>query len=98
MKAIIAVINKVGTVVHIMALTCSNNSLPDTAGARFVVSDNGEILSPKYAPDITKPAVIGRGRPRPALMPMSATPTVELVVQQHPVARATTTLIIKVAK
>ena len=42
---------------------------------------------------MTKPAVTGSGRPRPALMPMRATPTVLLVVQQQPVARATTTLI-----
>ena len=79
-------------------MTCSNNSLPATAGARLVVSDNGEILSPKYAPEITNPAVIGSGRPKPALIPIKATPTVDLVVQQHHVAIATTTEIISEAK
>ena len=98
MNAIIAVIMSVGIVESIIALTCSNSSLPATAGARLVVSDSGEILSPKYAPEITNPAVIGRGSPSPALIPINATPTVELVVQQHPVAIATTTEIISEAR
>ena len=41
------VMRSVGSVVHIMAPTWSNRLLPETAGARFVVSERGESLSPK---------------------------------------------------
>ena len=43
---------KLGIVVYIMYLIWVNKSVPAIAGARFVVSDKGDILSPKYAPDI----------------------------------------------
>jgi hypothetical protein len=36
-----------GMVVHSMWRMCVNRSVPATAGARFVVSDSGESLSPK---------------------------------------------------
>ena len=35
--------------------------MPAIAGAKFVVSLRGDILSPKYAPEITAPAVISAG-------------------------------------
>ena len=47
---------KLGIVVYIVS-DMVNKSVPAIAGARFVVSDRGDILSPKYAPDITAPAV-----------------------------------------
>ena len=36
-----------GMVVAIIARMCEYRSVPATAGARFVVSDRGDILSPK---------------------------------------------------
>ena len=36
-----------GIVVNIMYLMCDIKSVPAIAGAQFVVSDNGDILSPK---------------------------------------------------
>ena len=36
-----------GIVVYIIYLMCVNKSVPAIAGARFVVSDKGDILSPK---------------------------------------------------
>ena len=40
-------ITKVGAVVDTMAVTWSNRPVLDTAAARLVVSDRGDILSPK---------------------------------------------------
>ena len=37
----------VGMVVKVMYLICVKRSVPAIAGARFVVSDKGDILSPK---------------------------------------------------
>ena len=37
----------VGTVVNVIYLMCVNKSVPAMAGAKFVVSLNGDILSPK---------------------------------------------------
>ena len=41
------VIVKDGIVVYIIYLMWVNKSVPTIAGARLVVSDNGDILSPK---------------------------------------------------
>ena len=41
------VITILGTVVKVMYLICVNKSVPAIAGARFVVSLKGDILSPK---------------------------------------------------
>ena len=65
---------------------CENNLLPAIAAAKFVVSDKGDILSPKYAPEITAPAVIPRGMPIALPIPIKAIPTVADVVQELPVA------------
>ena len=43
----ISAISMLGKVVHIMCPICPNKSVPATAGARLVVSDKGDILSPK---------------------------------------------------
>ena len=61
-------------------------SHPAMAGAKFVVSDRGLILSPKYAPEITAPAVIGRLKDSPKAIPIKATPIVPMVPQDEPVA------------
>ena len=37
----------VGTVVYAMYFICVNKSVPAIAGAKFVVSESGDILSPK---------------------------------------------------
>ena len=55
------------------------------AGARFVVSDSGDILSPKYAPEMIAPTVMPSGMPRPCPTPTRATPMVPMVVQELPV-------------
>ena len=47
MKKMINVIVKVGMVVIIIYRMCVNKSVPAMAGAKFVVSDSGDILSPK---------------------------------------------------
>src|SRR5699024_5693924 len=69
-------ITDAGTVVHNICLICSYNPLPAAIGARFVVSDKGDNLSPKYAPATIAPAVAGRLASRPVAIPITATPTV----------------------
>src|SRR5699024_10352676 len=49
-----------GKVVHPIFLICANKSTCNIEEAIFVVSDKGDILSPKKAPDTMAPAVIGR--------------------------------------
>src|SRR5699024_318258 len=56
------------------------------AGAKFVVSLNGDNLSPKYAPDNIAPAVIPKGMFKASAIPIKAIPTVADVVQLLPVA------------
>ena len=73
---------------------CVNKSVPAIAGARFVVSLSGDILSPKYAPDITAPAIIPGDIPSALPIPTSAIPTVADVVQELPVAIDITAAII----
>ena len=68
-----------------MCFIWSNKLLPAIAGARFVVSDNGDILSPKYAPDIIAPAIIVFGIPKALPIPSSAIPIVPTVVHDEPV-------------
>ena len=67
----------------------SNRVEPATAGARFVVSDSGDILSPKYAPDTTAPADIAAGNPKAVPIPMIATPMEPAVDHDEPVASDT---------
>ena len=84
-------------VAFIMNLTCENTSVPAIAGARFVVSDRGDSLSPKYAPERIAPAVGPTGTPRPAAIPISARPMVPIVPHDVPVARDVTEQIRTVA-
>src|SRR5699024_7221954 len=78
-------ITDAGIVVHNICLICSYSSLPAAIGARFVVSDKGDSLSPKYAPATTAPAVAGNEAPSPVAIPISATPTVPADPQDVPV-------------
>ncbi len=83
----------VGIVVLAMCRIWVNKSVPAMAGARLVVSDNGDILSPKYAPEIMAPAMIPSSNPNAFPIPNKATPTVATVVQLLPVATDTMALI-----
>ena len=67
-----------------------NKDMPATAGAKFVVSDSGDILSPKQAPQITAPAASAGEIPVVTAIPMKATPTVLTVVKELPVNIDTT--------
>ena len=51
----------------------------------MVVSERGESLSPKNAPQIMEAAVIPGSKPRPAPIPMMARPTVPIVPHEVPV-------------
>ena len=68
---------------------CVYRFVPVIAGARFVVSLNGDILSPKYAPEITAPAVIPAGILKAIPTATKAIPTVAEVVYELPVVRDT---------
>ena len=72
--------------------------MPATAGARFVVSDKGDILSPKYDPEITAPAVTSGERPKPAAIPIKAAPKVPATVQELPMLKAESAQMIHAAK
>ena len=74
-----------GIVVPIMKRMWSNSLTPATAGAKFVVSDNGLILSPKRAPDTIAPAASAGEMPSAVPIPNKATPTVPTVVNALPV-------------
>ena len=60
-------------------------SVPDIDDAITVVSDSGEILSPKYAPDMMAPAIMPSLKPCALPIPMSATPMVAMVVHELPI-------------
>ena len=78
-----------GPVVHTMWRMWVNRSVPATAGARLVVSDRADILSPKYAPEMMAPAARPRFSPCAVAMPTSAMPMVPAVVHELPVATET---------
>ena len=80
---------KLGIVVYIMYLIWVNKFVPAIAGARFVVSDKGDILSPKYAPDIIAPAVRPFEISKALPIPNRAIPTVAIVDQELPEANET---------
>ena len=60
----------------------------------MVVSLKGDILSPKYAPEITAPAIMPVLIPNAVPIPTNAIPTVADVVQELPVATEITAQII----
>ena len=86
-----------GMVVNIIYLIWLIKSVPAIAGAKFVVSDNGDILSPKYDPDIIAPPVKPSGIPRAFPIPNIAIPIVAMVDQLLPVANETIEHIIQAA-
>lgn len=61
----------------------------DGPEANTVVSDNGDILSPKYAPLIMAPAIQPSSNPWARPMPMRAMPMVAMVVHELPVMTLT---------
>ena len=73
-----------GTVVISIYLICVKRGVPEEDEASTVVSDRGEILSPKYAPEIMAPADHPGSKPCAVPMPINATPTVAIVVQELP--------------
>ena len=87
-----------GMVVCIMFLICSNKSMPTILAAMLVVSDNGDILSPKSAPETTAPATMAGLALKASVMPKNATPTVAQVVKPLPSATPITLARIKADK
>ena len=77
---------KAGTVVYIIFFICSNKSTPTILAEILVVSDKGDILSPKNAPDTIAPAVIAGFNPKALDIPIRATPKVATVVKLLPIA------------
>ena len=80
---------KLGIVVYIIYLIWENKLLEDIAAARFVVSERGDILSPKYAPEIIAPATNPSEIPSTWPIPIRAIPTVAIVDHELPEAKDT---------
>ena len=80
--------------VIIMNLMCVNRGVPAEDEARTVVSESGETLSPKYAPDMMAPAIHPGSYPCAVPIPTSATPIVAIVVHELPVITAMRALMI----
>ena len=64
--------------------------VPVMPESRLVVSETGDILSPKYAPDTMAPAVSPVGKPRASPTPSRARPAVPMVPKEVPVMREKT--------
>src|SRR5699024_8614858 len=73
-----------GIVVRLICLMWSNKSTLTMVEARLVVSDNGDILSPKNAPETIAPAVIASDASMALPIPIKATPIVAVVVSELP--------------
>src|SRR5882757_6050675 len=86
-----------GTDVHRVSRICSNKSEPAAAVARFTVSDSGDVLSPKYAPEMTAPAVIAGDNPMLVATPINPMPIVPATVHELPIPTATPAQISAVA-
>ena len=63
---------------------CSNKLTSPIPAAKFVVSDNGEQLFPRNAPETTAPVVIASLKPKICPIPKNAIPIVEIVVNELP--------------
>ena len=87
-----------GTVVTIMKRICVKRGVPADEDASTVVSERGDTLSPKYAPDMMAPAIQPGSYPCAVPMPTRATPTVAMVVQELPVITAIRAEMAQVAK
>ncbi len=83
------VMTKDGTVVIIRYLICLKSGVPEREDAITVVSESGEILSPKYAPEMMAPAIIPSLKPWALPIPRSATPIVAIVVHELPIITET---------
>ena len=81
-----------GTVVMVIYLICVKRGVPQSEEARTVVSESGDILSPKYAPESMAPAVHPSLKPSALPMPIRATPMVATVVHELPVITETMAL------
>ena len=81
-----------------MYFMCDIKSVPAIAGARLVVSERGDILSPKYAPDIIAPPIKPSEIPKAVPIPSIAIPIVAIVDQLLPVANETIAQTIQQAK
>ena len=87
-----------GPDVQIIAPMCWLVVTPPTMdGTRTVVSETGVILSPKYAPEMTAPAVMAGSAPSSGASATKATPSVAAVVQELPMASPTRPQTIAVA-
>src|SRR5699024_5093442 len=80
-------ITNAGTVVHVILRMCVNKSTSKIDDAIFVVSDKGDILSPKNAPDTIAPTVIACDTSSASEIPTNAKPTVPTVVKELPTQR-----------
>ena len=78
-----------------MYLMCEIKSVPAIAGAKLVVSERGDILSPKYAPEIIAPPIKPSEIPNAVPIPSIAIPIVAIVDQLLPVERETIAQIIQ---
>ena len=70
----------------IIPRTWSITSISAIAAERTQLSESGESLSPKYAPERTAPAVTGAGTPIAEPIPIIAIPAVPTVPHDVPVA------------
>ena len=68
---------------------CEKMGLPVTEAAKTVVSESGETLSPKYAPEIMAPAIHPEENPCASPIPIKAIPIVAIVVHELPVITET---------
>ena len=66
----------------------SKISAPETEGARLVVSDRGDILSPNQAPQTMAPMTRGRGMAVVEATPTMARPMVATLPKEVPVNSA----------
>ena len=83
-------ITTAGPDVQSIAPMCSLVVTPPTIdGTRTVVSETGVNLSPKYAPEMTAPAVMAWSAPTSGASATNATPRVAAVVHELPMASPT---------
>ena len=80
-----APMTQAGMVVHSWERIWLHRSVPAQAGARLVVSDMGEILSPNTEPATTAPPMMPMSTPWPWARAMHTTPAVPAADQLEPV-------------
>src|SRR5699024_12479234 len=73
-----------GIVVKVLFLICENKSTYNIEDAKFVISESGDILSPKKAPETITPAVIGSDTSIALDIPIKATQMVPTGVKELP--------------